>query len=374
MKIAVNARMLLKGRMEGICRYIHETTKRMVKNHPDDEFIFLFDRPFHPSFIYGPNVTPVVVSPPTRDPILWKIWFDYSIPRILKKYKVDIFLSGDTYASLRIDVPTIIVSHDIAYHHYPEHLPKRVLKYYQKNFPLFHQNAAHIIAVSEFTKNDIAQVYNLNPDKITVAYNALPEGFHPMTEEEKMAVRNQYTQGAPFIMYLGSIHPRKNVDNLVAGFEHYKRIGGNQKLVVFGRKAWKYETFESKVQDSPYRKDIIIIDGVKNDPRNFLPAAEAMAYVSYFEGFGIPILEAMASGVPVITSNVSSMPEVAGGAALLVDPDRPEEIGDALGDLEKDENKRKRLIELGYNRIKDFSWEKSGEIIYDAMVSNVKGK
>ena len=129
MKIAVNARMLLKGRMEGICRYIHETTRRMVKNHPEDEFIFLFDRPFHPSFIYGPNVTPVVVSPPTRDPILWKIWFDYSIPRILKKYKVDLFLSGDTYASLRVDVPTIIVSHDIAYHHYPEHLPKKAMIY-----------------------------------------------------------------------------------------------------------------------------------------------------------------------------------------------------------------------------------------------------
>lgn len=363
MRIAVNTRVLLKGRMEGVCRYIHETTKRIVLAHPEHEFVFFFDRSFHPSFIYAPNVTPVVLSPPTRDPILWKIWFDYVLPRALRKHKIDVFLSGDTYLSLRTEIPTILVSHDIAYVHFPDHIPGRVLKYYEKHFPAFHRKAKKIVAVSKFTKQDIVQTYGLDPENIAVAYNATPEGFAPFSEEEKALTRRQITNGQPFFIYVGALHPRKNISKLMKAFLQFKLSGKPHKLILLGRKAWNFEEYEKTIAESP---DIIFLDGNKYDPKKIVPAAEAMVYVSLHEGFGIPILEGMSAGVPVITSNTSSMPEVAGNAALLVNPTSAQEIEHAFTKISNQDHKE--LIEKGLKRVKEFEWEKSAEVIYKTIL------
>ena len=347
MRIAVNTRVLLKGRMEGVCRYIHETTKRIVLAHPEHDFFFLFDRPFHPSFIYATNITPIVIAPPTRDPILWKIWFDYSIPRVMKKYKIDVFLSGDTYASLRTEIPTVLVCHDLAYIHYPEHIPSRVLKYYQNNFPAFHEKAAQIIAVSQATKNDIVNEYSIDESKIDIAYNSVPNGFKSIDQVEKQHIRNKYTHGDPFFIYLGSVHPRKNVKNLVKAFEIYKSTNKPEKLVILGRKAWNFEEVDHLIQRSRYKADIVQLSGEEHNPIEILPAAEALCYISLFEGFGIPILEAMSSGVPVITSDVSSMPEVAGNAAIFVDPHDANAIAGGMKKLISDKENTQSLIRLG---------------------------
>jgi glycosyltransferase involved in cell wall biosynthesis len=363
MRIAVNTRVLLKGRMEGVCRYIHETTKRMVLKHPEHEFFFFFDRPFHPSFIYASNVTPVVLSPPTRDPILWKVWFEYVVPRALKKYKIDVFLSGDTFLSLRTEVPTLLVSHDIAYEHFPDHLPSRVLKYYQKYFPLFHSKAAHIIAVSAFTKKDIVDTYGIDPSKISVAYNATPDGFYPFTAEEKELVKSQFTSGQPFFIYVGSIHPRKNVGNLIRGFLQFKKNNHRHKLIILGRKAWNFKEYETLMEQS---NDIIFLDGNTYDPRNIVPASDALIYISLHEGFGIPILEGMSAGVPVITSDVSSMPEVAGNAGILIDPRSLDAIEGALKDVAS--NDQSSIIKRGFKRLDSFNWDNSAEIIFDKLI------
>jgi len=363
MRIAVNTRVLLKGRMEGVCRYIHETTRRIVLAHPEDDFIFFFDRAFHPSFIYAGNVTPVVLSPPTRDPILWKVWFEYAIPRALKKYKADVFLSGDTYMSLRTEVPTILVSHDIAYHHYPEHLPRRVLSYYRKYFPLFHEKAKRIIAVSEFTKQDIISSYGISGEKIVVAHNAAPEGFTVFTEGEKEVVRKKYSGGRPFILYVGSLHPRKNIGNLIKGFLEFKKRDKAHRLLLLGRKAWNFSDYETLINENP---DVVWLDGNIIDPREVLPAARSMCYISLHEGFGIPILEAMSSGVPVVTSNISSMPEVAGGAAILVDPFSVLSIAKGMEDAVT--TSTSQLILQGHQRVESFSWDKSASIIYKNLL------
>ena len=372
MKIGINARVLLKGRMEGVCRYIHETTRRMVLAHPEDEFVFFFDRPFHPSFIYANNVIPVVLPPPTRDPILWRIWFEYVLPRAMRKYQLDCFVSGDMYASTRTEIPTILVSHDIAYAHFPDHIPKRVLNYYKKYFPLFHKNAAHIVAVSETTKNDLIKTYQIDSDKISVAYNDVPEGFQAFDEEEKQNTRNQFTDGQPFFIYVGSIHPRKNISGLIKGFEAFKIKGYSHKLILLGRKAWKYEDIEQQINSSTFKKDIIFLDGKFHDPRIILPAADALCYVSLLEGFGIPIVEAMKSKVPVICSNVSSMPEVAGEAALLLDPSKPGEISGAMERIVSEKLLPLDLIKKGQQQLDKFNWNESADIIYRAVKSIVE--
>jgi len=322
MKIAVNARELLKGRMEGIGRYIFETTRQMVLNHPEDEFYFFFDRSYDPSFIFADNITPVVVYPQSRHPILWYIWFEITIPYYLKKYNIDAFYSGDTYLSMKTKVPTLLVCHDVAYKHYPDHIKKIHLDYYERNFAKFHKRADHIVAVSEFTRQDIIKIYDLDPNKITVGYNATPKGFVPINEEGKTKIKSKLTGGNPYFIYVGSLHPRKNVINLIRAFDHFKKTHStNHKLVLVGRMAWKNEALKEISTATKFRDDIIFTGHLSNEnlPK-YLASADALTYVSVFEGFGIPILEGMSSGIPVITSNVSSMPEVAGDAALLIDP------------------------------------------------------
>ncbi|HAD33931.1 MAG TPA: glycosyltransferase family 1 protein, partial [Chitinophagaceae bacterium] len=123
MKIAVNARFLLKGKLEGIGWFTHEIIRRVVNMHPEHQFIFFFDRPFDSSFLYAKNVEAVILNPPARHPFLWWIWFEWAIPRALKKYQADMFISTDGFLSLRTQTPTLLVMHDLAFEHFPEHLP-----------------------------------------------------------------------------------------------------------------------------------------------------------------------------------------------------------------------------------------------------------
>ena len=369
MKIAVNARELLKGRMEGIGRYIFETTQQMVLDHPEDEFYFFFDRTYDPSFIFADNVTPVVIHPQARHPILWYIWFEIAIPYYLKKHKIDVFYSGDTYLSMKTKVPTLLVCHDVAYKHYPKHIKKIHLDYYENNFARFHHRADHIVAVSEFTRQDIIKIYNLDPHKVSVGHNATPKGFEPASPKEKTEVRNKITEGNPYFIYVGSLHPRKNVVNLIKAFDLFrKNHNTNHKLVLVGRMAWKNEELKEIYDSTEYRDDIIFTGHVSNEdlPR-YLASATALTYVSVFEGFGIPILEGMSSGTPVITSNVSSMPEVAGDAALLIDPHDPKSIADGMWKIVSDTLYREDLVAKGYKRVQTFSWKKTADHIYMKM-------
>lgn len=365
MNIAVNARVLLKHRMEGVCRYIYETTRAMAEAHPEDTFYLFFDRPYDEFFITSDNVVPVVIPPPTRHPILWHIWFEWMVPRYLKKYDIDVFYSGDTYLSMKTQCPTLLVSHDLAYLHYPEHLPKRVLKYYTKNFPRFHKKAGHIVAVSQYTKDDICKQYGLDASNISVGYNACPAGFAPKSEEEVKDIRDKYAQGAPYFVYVGSFHPRKNVANLIRAFEHFKQSDDTgSKLLLIGRMAWNNEDLVQLYESSNYKEDVVLLGPMFDEVKDIVPASTALVYVSLFEGFGIPILEGWSSGVPVITSSVSSMKEVAGDAALTVDPLSPEDIAKAMETLSLDPQLRSRLVREGKERLAIFDWNQTAEMIY----------
>jgi len=374
MKIAVNARTLLIGRMEGVGRYIYETTKRMVLSHPDDEFFFFFDRPYDDHFIFADNVTPMVVYPPARHPILWHLWFEWSVPYYLKKYNIDVFYSGDTYLSMKTKIPTLLVCHDIAYRHYPNHLRKSHLRYYQNHFPKYHRKADHIVAVSEFTKRDIVDAYGISPDKVSVGYNATPNGFAPTDENQKIEIRTSLTDGKPYFIYIGSLHPRKNVVNLIKAFDLFKTAHQtDHRLVLVGRMAWKNEELQSTHDKIKHKEDIIFTGHLTNNQLPaFLSASDALTYVSVFEGFGIPILEGMSSGVPVITSNVSSMPEVAGDAALLIDPHDPQSIVSGMYEIISNPALRADLIHKGIQRAKEFSWDQTAQHIYGQLSKIVR--
>lgn len=372
MNIAINTRTLLSQRMEGVARFTFETAKRLVALHPEHQFYFFFDRSYDPSFIFAQNVTPIVLFPQARHPYLWYYWFEFSLTKALKKYKIDVFYSTDTYLSLRTIVPTVLVSHDLAYLHYPEHIPPNVRSYYRKYFPKFHEKADHIIAVSEATSQDIQDSYRIPKEKITVAHNACGPFFQPISFNEKERVKRRFTNGKPYFIYLGSIHPRKNIQRLIYAYEQFlDKTGNAHELVLLGRWAWRTTNIASAKLKSKYKDRIRLFTDHEDDIADLVAAAEAMCYVSLFEGFGIPILEAMQSGVAVITSNKSSMPEVAGDAAILIDPESIDEIANAMQTITDDQNLREELIIKGFKNVKRFSWDHSASLISKQILSLV---
>jgi glycosyltransferase involved in cell wall biosynthesis len=222
MRIAVNTRLLLKGKLEGIGWFTFETLIRMTQNHPEHEFIFIFDRPFDPDYVFAENVTPVVIGPPARHPLLFYIWFDFQIPKVLKKYKADLFLSPDGYLSLRTKVPQLAVIHDINFVHRPEDLPWLIAKYYNYFFPKFARIAKRIATVSFYSKEDIARSFKIDYDKIDVVYDGINQIFKPLLEKEKTKIRKKYTGGCEYFLFVGALHPRKNVSGLLKAFEDLK--------------------------------------------------------------------------------------------------------------------------------------------------------
>lgn len=367
MVIAVNTRLLLSSRMEGIARYTYEVLQRMVEAHPEDQFLFLFDRPYDQRFIFGDNVKAIVVRPVTRHPVLWYLWLEWSIPRVLKKYQADVFLSMDTYMSLSTPTPTVLVTHDIAYRHYPKHLSYSIRKYYQHYFPKFHKAARRLLAVSAFTADDVAEAYGLDRSKIEVAHNAVPSDFQSPSSIDKGLIRKQYAEGHRFFVYLGSLHPRKNIVGLIRAFEDFRQKAKKDfKLLLIGRMAWNTEEIQRALSQSEWKEDIIHLSNIGEEAKDIVSAAEAMVYISLFEGFGIPILEAMTMGVPVITSNVSSMPEVAGDAALLVNPKDPKAVSQAMLRMVEEEGLRDKLIDKGLERVKAYDWDETAKKVYAA--------
>lgn len=362
MKIAVNTRLLLINKLEGIGWVAYEALSRIVKAHPEHEFYFLFDRKPDPRCIFAENVRPVVLHPQARHPFLYIIYFEFAVKRALRKIKPDCYLSTDAYLSLRSNVKQIAVFHDINFEHFPQDFPKLALWHYKKFFPKYAEKADKIITVSEFSKQDIIDNYHVNPEKINVVYNGANEGFKPLDEAGKTLIRNNYTNGYQYFMFVGSLHPRKNLVRLFPAFDMFKeKTKSDMKLLVVGEKRWWTEPIRNAFETMKHKDDVVFVGHLQmNELNKVTAAAFASVYVSYFEGFGIPIIEAYRCDVPVITSNVTSMPEVAGDAALLVDPFSIESIADAMEKV-LDENVRKSLIEKGRIRKNDFSWDKTAE-------------
>lgn len=369
MRIAVNARFLLEGRLEGIGRYSYEISKRLVEQHPEDEFVFLFDREYSDDFVFGKNVIPVVLFPPARHPFLWYLWFEWTVPKALKKYRADVFFSPDGYLSLRTRVPTLMCIHDLAFVHFPDLISGVVSRFYHYFTPKYLRKAARIVTVSNFVKNDIQAKYHIPASKISVTPNAAQPEFRPLDADEKVQVKTRFSAGKDYFFFVGAVHPRKNVHRLIRAFDVFKKqTHSDVQLLIAGRFAWQTGEVKDAFEASSFQSDIHFLGYVSEaDLPGLMGSALAFVWVSLFEGFGIPLLEAMHADVPVITSSVSAMPEVAGDAALLVNPESCDEIATAMNSIYSNAELRINLVSKGRKQRDKFSWDASADLIYDLL-------
>jgi glycosyltransferase involved in cell wall biosynthesis len=373
LQIVINTRLLLPNKLEGIGWFTYETLKRITNNHPEHHFIFLFDRDFDEEFIFADNVTPLIISPQARHPILFYWWFEFSVGSLLNKLKPDLFLSPDGYLSLNAKCKQLAVIHDLNFEHYPNDLPFLVRKYYKYFFPRFAKKASRIATVSEFSKKDIETTYGIESSKIDVVYNGCNTAFAPVSEEIKKLTKDKYSSGNEYFLFVGALHPRKNVSRLFEAFDKFKSIQNSSvKLVIVGVKYYWTSDIKRTYLNMKHKKDVVFTGRLTSDElKNVIASAFALTYVPYFEGFGIPIIEAMNCDVPVITSNITSMPEIAGDAALLIDPFSVDSISDGMSKLYLDKDLRNSLIEKGRKRKLEFSWDKTADALWKSILTTV---
>lgn len=376
-KIAVNARFLLPNKLEGIGTYSHQVLKRLVFLMPEVEFHFLFDREWSEEFIYASNVIPHKLSPQARHPLLWYWWFQKSVAGWLKKNEVNLFLSTDSFMPLNSKTPTVLVMHDLAFEHFPEHVPFLVRKFYQHYFPKFANKAKQIFAVSKFTKQDIVSQYNIQADKISLAYCGVSEVYKPLSNEDQIIIRNEITNGSEYFISIGSLNPRKNTQKVIQAFNLLKeenKSSLNIKLLVVGAKGWKTSSLFEEINKSRFKKDIILMGHIEpQELAKYLASAKALLFPSLFEGFGIPIIEAYKCNVPVITANVSSTKEIGEGVSLLVNPNKIEEIKEAMAKILNGFNIVKEKEIVINEKLKQYNWNKTAVIVKEKIFTLING-
>ncbi|MGC9470876.1 MAG: glycosyltransferase family 4 protein [Bacteroidales bacterium] len=369
MKIAVNTRLLQENRLDGIGWFTCETLRRITRDHPEHTFLFLFDRPFSEQFLFSPNIIPEVVPPPARHPLLWYAWFEISLPRFLRKAKPDLFLSPDGFLPLHSELPSLAVIHDLNFHHRPADLPFLTGYYYRRFFPKYARKAGRIATVSEYSKQDIVRTYGIDPGLIDVVYNGAGSIFTPLPEEEQKKIRKRMTGGKPYFVFVGNLHPRKNIEGLLRAFERYS-AGSPQEihLLLVGEPFFKNASAQRYYRSMPHR-DRVHFTGRQEQAalHRILASALALVFIPWFEGFGIPVLEAMYCDTPVICSNTTSLPEVCGGACLPVDPSDTKAVANAMQRIYTDEPLRKSLIEKARKQRTRFSWDKTARKLWSGI-------
>lgn len=370
MQIVVNTRLLLKDKLEGMGWFTYQTLKRITRDNPDVHFVFLFDRDFDEEFVFSENITPLIIGPQARHPSLYYWWFQYSVKNILNQMRPDLFLSSDGFLSLGAKCRQLPVIHDINFLHYPKDSKWLTSKYYNYYFPKFAQEATRIATVSEFSKNDIAYNYKINPEKIDVVYNGINSFFRRLNEVEKSTTKQKYSNGTDYFLFVGSLHPRKNLVNLIDAFSLFKKESSSDlKLVLAGPSFWGLSDIYKTIKESGCETDIVLTGRLENEElANLMGSALALTFIPYYEGFGIPLVEAMEAQIPIIASNVSSIPEVLGDAGLLVNPFDTMEIKNAMLKLHTDKTLQVKLVEKGLIQKQKFSWDNSAGLLWQSIL------
>ncbi len=370
MVVVVNCWVLRNKELDGIGNFTVETLSRMIPMLPEVNFMLLVDKGYQEDYFNFPNVSLHKVFPALRHPLLY-VWFmETVVPRFLKKHSPDLFLSMDGFLSLSTKTKQLPVIYDLNFEHYPNDLKFKNRIYYRTFFKRFAHKASRIATISEFSKMDIVARYAIKEEKIDNVSCGVKQRFRPLNLQEKDACKQRYGINEDYFFFIGSMHPRKNIVRLIKAFGSFKRETGSKiKLVLSGHILWGDSSIQSVMLDIHCAHDIIFTGRVNDeDLVLLLGAALALCFVPTIEGFGLPIVEAFQAEVPVLCSNTTSMPEVAGNAAILVNPFNINEIAAAMKEMVMDKELRNRLIICGREQRKLFTWQNTAERLYACIM------
>jgi len=289
-----------------------------------------------------------------------------TLPWLAQHDRLDIFHAQYIVPPL-LNCKTVTTIPDIAYEHFPQFFPVQQRAWLRTLVPRSARRADHIITVSEYSKRDIIGTYGIEGHKITVTYEGAGAAFRPIDRQKaKDRLADKYQINDDFILYVGRLQGRKNIGRLVGAYSQIRKSGYRHKLVLVGKADSLFQPVLSKIRELRLENDILLRGYVPDeDLPCFYSGAEVFAYPSFYEGFGLPVLESMACGTPVVTSQGSSLDEIAGNAALFIDPLDEQSIANALKQLLGDPQLSKRLVQEGLRRSREFSFRNAARQTID---------
>ncbi len=356
MRIAIDARKL---RDYGIGTYVRNLLRHLSRIDRQTEYVLLC-RAADCATVeeLGENFRAVPEAAPA-----YSFREQLRIPLDLRREAIDLFHAPHYVLPPLTPCKSVVTIHDCIHLRFPQYLPNRLAyAYARSSLWIATHRSSRVLTVSEASKRDILRYFSVPESKIDVIPNAIDERFgETPSPDEVLRVRERYQLNDPFVLYAGNIKPHKNLERLIEAF-HTLRRGGldTVKLLIIGDEISKYATLRRAVHKYKLHKHVRFFGFVPDKTLAVLyRQAGVFVFPSLYEGFGLPPLEAMASGTPVITSNVSSLPEVVGDAALLIDPYQSDAIADAMRRVLTDQSLREDLRRRGLQRVKEFSWERS---------------
>lgn len=301
------------------------------------------------------------------------LWEQTGLPRQSRRERLDLFHSTVYAGPLLSRCPQVVTLHDLSFYLFPHLFPPARRAYLQWITRETTRRAEAVIAVSASTARDAVEILNISPDRVRVIPNGVSPDLRPPTEAEVTSLRARYTLPEKYVLYLGTLEPRKNLPVLVQAYALARRLGVDHALVLAGGKGWYDEPIYTAIKEAGVGEHVRMPGYIPaEDLAALYGGADLFVYPSLYEGFGLPPLEAMACGTPVLVSNVSAVPEVVGSAGVTVNPREPEQIAAEMVALLGDEERRQMLAAAGLERAAGFSWENTARrtaTLYDEVAA-----
>ena len=372
MIIAVNIRVLSGN--SAISQLMIDCFEMMAVNHPEHEFIFIAEKEFPKQKNSIKNVKKIVLPQQSGNPLLWKLWYNYKLPSLLKKLKAAVFISADGICSLRTKVPQCLFVNDLAFLHHPEWYSKKYLRFIKSNSADFFQKATTVVTFSDGLKTEIVQRYSVAENKIAVVPATSCKKYQPLNREAKEQVKEKYTAGKEYFLFNGSIHPRSSLVNLLKAFSLFKkRQKSNMQLIIASQTVSEDAAFVESLKLYKYRNEIRLLTSLdERSLSEITAAAYACINTASLHNDIVILLNAMECEVPVIAGNLNVAIEILGDAALFVNSAIPESIAEKLMLLYKDENKRTGLIKKGIEQSTKYSLSETANQLWENILTTMQ--
>lgn len=364
MRIGIGCRTILNptlGEGAGVGHYTYFLVKHLLDIDHDNEYVLFFDSRMQDTAEFQkPNVT-------VRHFPFYQykkfLPFSYShmlITALLLKERLDVFHTPGGMLPLTYPKKSIVTIHDLAIYKNPAWFPDQIIST-KLLVPQMIRNASHLIAVSKSTREDLRDIFNVPSGKMSIVHEA-PFVTPINLKDKNTDVLKKFRLHLPYVLFIGTLEPRKNLENLILAFEHLKkhRGHGDVQLVIAGGIGYRHEPILEKLNTPKYKQCIRYLGYIThNEKLGLLRSASVFAYPSLYEGFGLPVLEAMSMGVPVVTSSVSSLPEIGGNAVLYADPEKPSEIARAISRILLNPHVAQEMAKRGRQQASRFTWEQT---------------
>lgn len=353
----------------GIGRYTRELVTALLEADTITSYSLFYAK--RPSALPVPNPIPRAANAtyheaPLSERWLHRLWYRLNVPLTVQRFTgtVDLFHSPDfVLPPVGNNIPTLLTVHDLSYLHFPETFTPALVAYLNKLVPTSVDRATHVLADSKATKRDLIAYYSVPADKVTVLYSGVSALFVPERSEKRLrAVREKYALGQqPYVLSVSTLQPRKNYQLLIRAFKAVAEQRAHN-LVIAGGKGWLHEEITAEITRQDLEDRVLLIGFVDDiDLPALYSGASLFAYPSLYEGFGLPLLEAMACGVPVLNSNASSLPEVVGEATLQLEPHEEQAWSETMLSLLDDSTKRASMVAAGFMQARQFTWDRAAQ-------------